>query len=159
MYPQATWIYAELTKLAESEEELDNIGFFPIPATHAADSIAYTKTPTGFVIPVSGKKADLAAQIVGELVSKEAMTEYYKLHQGIPAVNLSLIHILYDPFLDQDDVACPGKDFPIIQKQAQRAALNLNQFHFLMPVEGHVIAGMVLIHMIKGDGKIRGRCV
>ena len=29
MYPQATWIYAELTKLAESEEELDNIGFFP----------------------------------------------------------------------------------------------------------------------------------
>ena len=87
MYPQATWIYAELTKLAESEEELDNIGFFPIPATDAADSIAYTETPTGFVIPVSGKKADLAAQIVGELVSKEAMTEYYKLHQGIPAVN------------------------------------------------------------------------
>ena len=39
------------------------------------------------MIPVSGKKADLAAQIVGELVSKEAMTEYYKLHQGIPAVN------------------------------------------------------------------------
>ena len=63
---------------------------------------------------------------------------------------------VYDPFLDQDDIACPGKDFPIIQKQAQRAALNLNQFHFLMPVEGHVIAGMVLIHMIKGDGEIRG---
>ncbi|RHP90311.1 carbohydrate ABC transporter substrate-binding protein [Eisenbergiella sp. OF01-20] len=87
MYPQATWIYAELTKLAESEEELDNIGFFPIPATDAADSIAYTETPTGFVIPAGGKKAELAAQIVGELVSKEAMTEYYKLHQGIPAVN------------------------------------------------------------------------
>lgn len=33
MYSQATWIYAELTKLAESQEELENIGFFPIPAT------------------------------------------------------------------------------------------------------------------------------
>lgn len=30
---------------------------------------------------------DLAVQIVGELVTKEAMTEYYKMHQGIPAVN------------------------------------------------------------------------
>ena len=87
MYSQATWIYAELTKLAESEEELDNIGFFPIPATEAKDSIAYTETPTGFVVPKEGKKVDLAVQIVGELVTKEAMTEYYKMHQGIPAVN------------------------------------------------------------------------
>ena len=31
--------------------------------------------------------SDLAVQIVGELVTKEAMTEYYKMHQGIPAVN------------------------------------------------------------------------
>lgn len=87
MYSQATWIYAELTKLAESQEELENIGFFPIPATEAKDSIAYTETPTGFVVPKEGKKVDLAVQIVGELVTKEAMTEYYKMHQGIPAVN------------------------------------------------------------------------
>lgn len=87
MYSQATWIYAELTKLAESQEELENIGFFPIPATEAKDSIAYTETPTGFVVPKEGKKVDLAVQIVGELVTKEAMTEYYKMHQGIPTVN------------------------------------------------------------------------
>ena len=87
MYSQATWIYAELTKLAESQEELENIGFFPIPATEAKDSIAYTETPTGVVVPKEGKKVDLAVQIVGELVTKEAMTEYYKMHQGIPAVN------------------------------------------------------------------------
>lgn len=87
MYSQATWIYAELTKLAESQEELENIGFFPIPATEAKDSIAYTETSTGFVVPKEGKKVDLAVQIVGELVTKEAMTEYYKMHQGIPAVN------------------------------------------------------------------------
>lgn len=87
MYSQATWIYAELTKLAESPEELENIGFFPIPATEAKDSIAYTETPTGFVVPKEGKKVDLAIQIAGELVTKEAMTEYYKMHQGIPAVN------------------------------------------------------------------------
>ena len=87
MYSQATWIYAELTKLAESQEELENIGFFPIPATEAKDSIAYTETPTGFVVPKEGKKVDLAVQIVGELVTKEAMTEYYKMHHGIPAVN------------------------------------------------------------------------
>lgn len=87
MYSQVTWIYAELTKLAESQEELENIGFFPIPATEAKDSIAYTETPTGFVVPKEGKKVDLAVQIVGELVTKEAMTEYYKMHQGIPAVN------------------------------------------------------------------------
>ena len=55
MYSQATWIYAELTKLAESQEELENIGFFPIPATEAKDSIAYTETPTGFVVPKEGK--------------------------------------------------------------------------------------------------------
>ena len=87
MDSQATWIYAELTKLAGSQEELENIGFFPIPATEAKDSIAYTETPTGFVVPKEGKKVDLAVQIVGELVTKEAMTEYYKMHQGIPAVN------------------------------------------------------------------------
>lgn len=87
MYPQATWIYPELTKLAESEDELNNIGFFPIPATEAAHSLAYTECPTGFVIPVGGNKVELAQKVVGELVSKEAMTEYYKLHQGIPAVN------------------------------------------------------------------------
>ena len=87
MYSQATWIYAELTKLAEYQEELENIGFFTIPATEAKDSIAYTETPTGFVVPKEGKKVDLAVQIVGELVTKEAMTEYYKMHQGIPAVN------------------------------------------------------------------------
>ena len=69
------------------QEELENIGFFPIPATEAKDSIAYTETPTGFVVPKEGKKVDLAVQIVGELVTKEAMTEYYKMHQGIPAVN------------------------------------------------------------------------
>lgn len=87
MYAQATWIYAELVKLAESQEELDNIGFFPIPATDAAHSIAYTETPTGFVVPKGGDKVDLAVKITGELVTKEAMAEYYKLHQGIPAVN------------------------------------------------------------------------
>ncbi len=87
MYPQATWVYAELKKLAESEEELSNIGFFPIPATEEQYSVAYTEYPTGFVVPKDGEQAELAAQIVGELVSKEAMTEYYKLHEGIPAVN------------------------------------------------------------------------
>lgn len=87
MYPQATWIYAELKSVAESDEELENIGFFPIPATEAQNSIAYSEYPTGFSVPVKGDQAELAVKVVGELVSAEAMTVYYGLHEGIPAVN------------------------------------------------------------------------
>ena len=58
--------------------------------------------------------------------------------------------------LDQYHVTCLGQNLPVVQIQAQKAALHLYQLHFFMPVEGHVVAGMMLVHMIKGDGKVRG---
>ncbi len=99
MYPQATWIYSELAKAAESNEELDNIGMFPIPSKDGSATFAYTETPSGFCVPAAGSNIDLAKQIVGELVSMDAMTVYYENHSGIPAINdidLDLIGIPKD---------------------------------------------------------------
>jgi ABC-type sugar transport system, periplasmic component len=87
MYPQATWIYSELAKIAQSKEELDNIGMFAIPSKDGSATVAYTETPTGFLVPAAGKNVELAKQIVGALASKDAMAVYYQNHSGVPSVN------------------------------------------------------------------------
>lgn len=99
MYPQATWIYGELVKLAESDEELNNIGFFPIPSKDGDNTLALVETPTGFAVPKKGNNVDLAKEIVGKLSSKESMTKYYNVNMGIPSVqgvDLDLVGIPSD---------------------------------------------------------------
>lgn len=87
MYPQATWVYSELAKVAESKDELDNIGMFAIPSKDGSATVAYTETPTGFLVPAAGKNVELAKQIAGALSSKDAMSVYYQNHSGVPSVN------------------------------------------------------------------------
>lgn len=87
MYPTAAFIYAELASIAESEEELDNIGMFALPSDSADSAIMYTESATGFLVPSAGENVDFAKEIVGELVSVDAMQVYYSNHIGIPAIN------------------------------------------------------------------------
>lgn len=85
MYPQASWIAPQLANLAEDAAELSNLGMFVIPGSDPAAIAAYS-TPTGFLVPSSGKNKEYAKAAVNALCSKDAAAAYYKAQPGIPFI-------------------------------------------------------------------------
>ncbi|HHW47883.1 MAG TPA: extracellular solute-binding protein [Clostridiaceae bacterium] len=82
MYPMNTWLAADLQKI--SPEKYNDIGFFNIPFD--GDDKGVSGNPSGFLVPAKGENVELAKSIVFFMISKEAMTEYFRVMPGIPFI-------------------------------------------------------------------------
>lgn len=111
MYIHATWITNELEKLTSDVEELDNLGFFPIPMNDETKVSAFI-TPNGFYVPKKAKHKDLAKKIVMELSGKTAAEAYFNAKPGIPFIKGITVDNLYGIQKDAAAIIDSGNTLP-----------------------------------------------
>lgn len=83
MFPLANYVWAQFINLGASEEELDNIGFFPFPTKDGENVAASYEPPTGLLVSEAGSQKELALEAVAALVSSDAVEAYLSVQPSI----------------------------------------------------------------------------
>ena len=58
--------------------------------------------------------------------------------------------------IDKEDIPCFEQNRLIVETAGKGTGQDADDFHFPVPVEGHLIAGMPFFNVVERKGKIRG---